>query len=86
MTSPQKIRKNLSTTVCKGYRFVNGKPSELKYTLVGQYTVDGASRKLRSLFDDQTVVVTEVMNERKTYRMSASDFIAGAIVDVEDNK
>lgn len=83
MTSPQRIRKNLSTTVCKGYRFVNGHPNELEYTLVGQYTVNGANRKLRSLLDDQTVVVTEVRNERKTYRMNASDFIAGAIADVE---
>lgn len=82
MTSPQKIRKNLSTTVCKGYRFVNGLPSELTYTLVGQYTVDGANRKLRSLFHDQTVVVTKVETERKTYRMAASDFIAHAVADV----
>jgi hypothetical protein len=84
MTSPQKIRKNLSTTVCHGYRFTNGVPSDFDYTLVGKYTVDGANRKLRSMFDDQSVVVTDVVNERKTYRMNAADFLANAIV--EDDK
>jgi hypothetical protein len=76
------IVRTFSATGCVGQR-VNalGQFETFTDALEGIYTARDATKKLRKLYGDPTIVINHVEPDTHTYRLSFSDFLKYASID-----
>lgn len=77
------IFRTVVTTVCNGQRMgAGGEYEDFTDALIGEYTAEQATKSLRRMWADRSIVVNNCEYERARYRMDYKTFLKHAeIVD-----
>lgn len=80
MKNRRTISRTLMLTYCVGVRFTNGISAPVNEVIPGciAYTAEQATKKLRKLYGDETLVIHDVQHEKCYFSMPIEQFIKEA--------
>ena len=72
------IGRTITLTSCEGVTIRNGSVESITETLVGDYSPERATRKLRKALNDPNVTISKVKKETNYYKMDVLEFVRRA--------
>lgn len=72
------ITKTINQTKCIGYRVIDGALTDFVHVEFGKFDASKASKYLRKLYNDDSIVISSVEIEAHKFEMSEETFIENA--------
>lgn len=73
----RKVRRSVTITACEGQRVnpLTGELEDFYDALIGTYDAAKATRSLRRMYRDETILILKCETDTDTYEMSIEDFV-----------